>query len=237
MNYSLCSPMSRMRSPLHVHLRDCSECSARLDRLRAEVSAIRVMREVPFASSPVSVQRSLSKNCSPLASTEPLENESAGMSAPVARVSSSRNSELDDRRFEADGEVPTAIGKYLIVGRFPESGQAEVFRVVHRELHRDLVLKIAHRPIGEDGLSEVVADGQRLAELDHPNIVRVYDLDFYEGRPYLVMEYIRGRTLTQYAREEQVPPRLAATHVAELAGAVALRTDGESSTRTSSRRM
>ncbi len=96
-----------------------------------------------------------------------------------------------------------------------------MFRVVHPELRRDLVLKLAFRPIGEDGLSEVVADGQRLAELEHPNIVRVHDLDFYEGRPYLVMEYIRGRTLTQFAREEQITAQLAATLMAELASAVA----------------
>ena len=54
-----------------------------------------------------------------------------------------------------------------------------------------------------------------------PNIVRVHDLDFHDGRPYLVMEYIRGRTLAQYAREESVSPRQAAALVAEIAGAVA----------------
>ena len=132
-----------------------------------------------------------------------------------------RDHDLNEHRNEEERDLPAAIGKYLVVGRFPESGQAEVFRVVHPELHRDLVLKLAHRPIGEDGLSDVLADGQRLAELEHPNIVRVYDLDFFDGRPYLVMEFIRGRTLTQYAREEQITPRLAAAHMLELAGAVA----------------
>src|SRR4029077_3480025 len=77
------------------------------------------------------------------------------------------------------------------------------------------------QPIDEDGRSDVVVDGQRLAELEHPNIVRVHDLDFLEGRPYLVMEYIRGRTLAQYACEEPVAPRQAAALVAEIAGAVA----------------
>jgi hypothetical protein len=120
-----------------------------------------------------------------------------------------------------EAPVPAAIGKYLVVGRFPRSGQAQVFRVVHPGLRRDLVLKLAHRPIDDSGGCDVVADGRRLAELEHPNIVRVHDLDFHEGRPYLVMEYIRGRTLAQYAREEPVAPRQAAALVAEIAGAVA----------------
>jgi serine/threonine protein kinase len=113
------------------------------------------------------------------------------------------------------------IGKYLVVGRFPQSGQAQVFRVVHPKLRRDLVLKLANQPIDADGRSAVVVEGQRLAELEHPNIVRIHDLDFYEGRPYLVMEFVQGRTLAQYAREQPVNPRQAATLVAEIAGAVA----------------
>ena len=145
--------------PLRTHLHECSECNSRMDRLRAEVSAIRVMRPIPFPSTPVSVQRPLSNNGSSYRACQPLETESV-TSTPVVLAPSSRNDDHDERQYEEDRDVPTAIGKYLVVGRFPKSGQAEVFRVVHPELHRDLVLKIAHRPIGEDGLSEVVADGQ-----------------------------------------------------------------------------
>jgi serine/threonine protein kinase len=121
-----------------------------------------------------------------------------------------------------DGKpIPAAIGKYLVVGRFRHSGQAEVYRVVHPQLHRELVVKLAVPTVGTDNRSEVIADGKRLAELDHPNIVRVHDIDFHDGHPYLVMDYVRGRTLGQYAREERVTPRKAAALVAEIAGAVA----------------
>jgi hypothetical protein len=117
--------------------------------------------------------------------------------------------------------IPAVIGKYQVIDQFPPSGQAQVFRVVHLELRRDLVLKLANRPVDDDGRAALVEEGRRLAELDHPSIVRVHDLDFHDGRPYLVMEYIRGRTLAQYAREERVTPRQAAALVAEIVGAVA----------------
>ena len=116
--------------------------------------------------------------------------------------------------------MPETIGKYRVVGQFPRSGQAQVFRVVHPELRRDLVLKLANQPVDEDGRAGLIEEGRRLAELEHPNIVRVHDLDFHDGRPYLVMEFIRGRTLAQYAREERPSPRQAAALVAEIAGAV-----------------
>jgi Protein kinase domain len=210
--------------PLRAHAQECPQCKLRLDRLRAEVSAIRMMLPVPVPSTPVPVHglhRSSPRNGSSPPDCPVGDEEHVVIPSRVAGAPLGRDHDLNQHRSEEERDLPAAIGKYLVVGRFPESGQAEVFRVVHPELHRDLVLKLARRPVGEDGLSDVLADGQRLAELEHPNIVRVYDLDFFDGRPYLVMEFIRGRTLTQYAREEQITPRLAAAHMVELASAVA----------------
>ena len=115
--------------------------------------------------------------------------------------------------------MPAAIGKYLVIGRFPPTGQAEVFRVVHPGLRQELVLKLALEPVRPDGRCEIIEEGKILAELDHPNLVRVYDPDFYDDRPYLVMEYIRGRTLDQLAREGRLKPRQAAALLAKVAGA------------------
>jgi Protein kinase domain len=117
--------------------------------------------------------------------------------------------------------MPAAIGKYRVIGRFPRSGQAQVFRAAHPALPRELVLKLANQPVDADGHAALVEEGRRLVELEHPNIVRVHDLDFDDGRPYLVMEYVRGRTLGQYAREERLAPRRAAVLLAEVAGAIA----------------
>ena len=97
--------------------------------------------------------------------------------------------------------LPAAIGKYLVVGRFPRTGQAVVFRVVHPGLARDLVLKLALNAVEAGGRHEIIEEGKILAELKHPNLVQVYDLDFHDDRPYLVMEYIRGRNLDQLAPE------------------------------------
>jgi hypothetical protein len=52
--------------------------------------------------------------------------------------------------------------------------------------------------------------------------VKIYDLDFHNDRPFLVMEYVHGRNLADYAREVPVTPRRAAEIVAKLAGALAM---------------
>src|SRR5262249_53768476 len=89
------------------------------------------------------------------------------------------------------GPHPAAIGKYLIVGPLDAGGQALVYRAVHPSLPRDLAIKIARRPAAIEG-SRLKADAAILCELEHPNLVRVYDLDLHEGRPFLAMEYVRG---------------------------------------------
>ena len=118
-----------------------------------------------------------------------------------------------------DEPFPAAIGKYLVVGRFPPSGQAEVFRVVHPQFQQERVLKLAKEPVGPDGRSGIIEEGRILSELEHPYLLRVYDLDFLGDRPYLVMEYIRGRNLEQFAAQGPVTPRSAAALVAKVAGA------------------
>ena len=108
----------------------------------------------------------------------------------------------------------------------------EVFRVMHPELARELVVKLGRRPIaarreagtrGEAGPTRValLREGRLLARCDHPNLVRVVDLGVHEGRPYVVMEYVPGLTLQQFAQRRRPGPRQAARLIAELAGAVA----------------
>jgi serine/threonine protein kinase len=132
----------------------------------------------------------------------------------------------------ADSADPVRIGKYLVVERLDGGGQAQVFRVMHPELARELVLKRGRRPIaarreaGTSGEAEplraaLLNEGRLLARCDHPNLVRVVDLGVHEGRPYVVMEYVPGLTLKQFARQHRSGPREAARLIAELAGAVA----------------
>ncbi|MGO9467946.1 MAG: serine/threonine-protein kinase, partial [Isosphaeraceae bacterium] len=208
---------------VRAHVGGCADCRERLDQLESALSAIRLTdRDLPLPgeelTGPTPGSTARDSALAPAASaadqataTQPWRSGERSAAGPDGSESTA----------EDEPPIPATIGKYLVVGQFPRSGQAEVFRVVHPQLHRDLVLKLALKPIGEDGRSEIIADGKVLAELEHPNIVRLHDLDFHEGRPYLVMEYVRGRDLAQFAREERLTPRRAAALVAEVAGAVA----------------
>jgi serine/threonine protein kinase len=118
-------------------------------------------------------------------------------------------------------ESPARIGKYLVVGELDDGGQATVYRVVHPGTGQDLALKIAKEraAVGETDLDLSASEARILGELDHPGLVKVVDLDRHDGHMFLVMEYVRGRSLQQYAKDHTVSSREAARLVIQVAAA------------------
>src|ERR1043165_4803400 len=123
---------------------------------------------------------------------------------------------------EPDNRSPGTIGKYFVVGMLGEGSQAVAYRALHPVLHKELVIKHAKKlargePKDHDLL---LREGRILASLEHPNIARVIDLDFHDGRPFLVMEYHRGVNLTQFALGHKLHPREIAALLAPVARAL-----------------
>ena len=116
-------------------------------------------------------------------------------------------------------QIPVNISKYRVIGRLGSGGQGEVFRAVHPQLDRDVVIKLSRFRKSASGAdhSRLVEEGQVLAEIDHPNLARVYDFDFHDGCPFLVMEYVRGMNLRQFAQQTSLSPQAAALLVARVA--------------------
>jgi serine/threonine protein kinase len=121
--------------------------------------------------------------------------------------------------------LPAEIGKYRILACLGEGGQGTVYRAVHPTLDREVVVKLCREPAGAEldpAVREtLLGEGRLLAEVDHPNLARVYDLDFHERRPFVVLEHIHGRNLEQIARQETPAPRRAAALLAPVARALA----------------
>lgn len=116
------------------------------------------------------------------------------------------------------------LGKYPIVAPLGQGGQARIFRALHPTLHKDVVLKLSRTPFAGSRQERdcLVQEGRLLAQLDHPHLARVHDLDFYQGYVYLVMEYIPGRTLSQWLQQQKPDPAQAARLLAQVARALAV---------------
>jgi len=115
------------------------------------------------------------------------------------------------------------IGRYAIVGEIGAGGQADVYRVIDPELGRSLVLKLSRRKFADQRgrRDELLAEGRLLADLDHPGLVRIFDVGLHEGRPYLVLEHVAGRNLAQVFSDKRPSASQAARLAAEVARTLA----------------
>ena len=212
-----------------AHVDGCASCRTKLGQLQAEVAILRANQSEISLSPSTSPPAASEATSGPAATCGEVDQPGATASWELDDTAGDRaalppTETVDDDAASGSDEppLPASIGKYLVVGQFPPTGQAEVFRVFHPQFQQERVLKLAKEPVGADGRSEIIEEGKILSELEHPHLVRVYDLDFLGDRPYLVMEYIRGRNLDQLASEGRITPRLAATLVAKVASAAAL---------------
>jgi serine/threonine-protein kinase len=102
-------------------------------------------------------------------------------------------------------------------------GMAEVFRGVDVRLGREVAVKILRADLARDPafLGRFRREAQAAASLNHPAIVSVYDTGEDDGTPYIVMEYVAGRTLRDAVRAEgRLLPRRALEIVAAVCDAL-----------------
>ena len=107
---------------------------------------------------------------------------------------------------EGPGDV---IGHYKIREKLGEGGCGVVYVAEQAEpVRRRVALKVIK--LGMDTRSVIArfeAERQALAMMDHPNIARVLDAGATEtGRPYFVMELVRGIKITDYCDQNNLPP-------------------------------
>jgi serine/threonine protein kinase len=193
--------------PVCRHVEACGACRERVERLRVEVSGLR--RAADELPAPAVAEAAAGST------TEAPRSETTGWPSGTER---SGERSVDPAQTEPPHRLES-IGRYRILGELDSGGQATVYRAVHPTLPRDLAIKIAHRSTSIDR-SLLRGDAEILCELDHPTLVRVYDLDIHEGRPFVVMEFVRGRSLQQVADQMRPPARQAAAWVAQVARAL-----------------
>ena len=124
---------------------------------------------------------------------------------------------------ENDSLIGTQLGAYRIQDKLGEGGMAEVYKAYDPRLLRDVAIKVVLPQIAEQaGFRQRFEQEIRLsAQLEHHNIVRVYDVGQSGNLTYLVMQYVGGGTLRDQLRSGRpLEPRKAAQYALQMARAL-----------------
>jgi serine/threonine protein kinase len=95
-------------------------------------------------------------------------------------------------------------GRYRLESKLGSGGMSTVYLALDEVLDRPVAVKLLHREISEeaDQLERFRREARTAARLSHPNLVGVIDAGEDDGRPYIVFEYIQGRTLKRRIHED-----------------------------------
>ncbi|HEY2415376.1 MAG TPA: protein kinase [Pirellulaceae bacterium] len=116
------------------------------------------------------------------------------------------------------------LGKYRILQLIGSGGMSTVYLAEHKLMHRQRAIKVLPRKRVKDSsyLARFHLEAQATSQLDHPNIVRCYDVDNEGDTHYIVMEYIEGKDLNTIVKQEgYLPLELACNYIAQSAEGLA----------------
>jgi tRNA A-37 threonylcarbamoyl transferase component Bud32 len=126
-------------------------------------------------------------------------------------------------RFSSELTPGTVVrGKYEIQEKIGTGGMASVYRAQHLAFNEVVAMKVVSQKLMEDEgfLKRFKTEAVVTRKLEHPNAVRVEDFDTLEdGRPFMAMEYVKGRSLRHILVDKKVLPPERAVNIARQASA------------------
>jgi len=115
-----------------------------------------------------------------------------------------------------------AFGDYEIVDVLGRGGMGVVYRAYHRKTSRSVALKMILRGVSEseEAIARFRNEAKSAAQLNHPNIVPVYDVGEFNGQHYFSMALVDGESLSERLASRPLAGREAAVLLKTIADAI-----------------
>jgi serine/threonine protein kinase len=137
----------------------------------------------------------------------------------IEEVFQSSSGSSDD---PASGTRVRYFGDYELLEKIARGGMGIVYRARQLSLNRvvALMLVLAGLFASEEEVERFHRESEAAANLQHPNIVAIYEVGQHDGQPYFSMAYVEGRSLAEIIREHPLPGAQAARYAGAVARAV-----------------
>jgi len=99
--------------------------------------------------------------------------------------------------------VSDTVGRFELRKMLGRGAQSSVWLAFDPRLEREVAIKVMRPGTGSDekALTQWLDEARSVGRVKHPNIVPVYEADIQDGKPYLVFEYIAGKTLEELLKQ------------------------------------
>ena len=151
------------------------------------------------------------------------------------------DSSADDSEFPSESKIREAIQVAIgssqtlyqdLISEFESSGfesveligrggMGIVFKARQPISNRTVALKVLRNQADDEHHVRMVREATTIAKMDHPNVLKIHDVNHVLGRPCLVLEYVDGPSLAELIARKPQEPRSTAAVVAELSKGVA----------------
>src|SRR2546430_9507300 len=98
------------------------------------------------------------------------------------------------------------IGKYRVKGELGRGGMGTVYLAEQPGLGREVAIKELVQSADPTSLRRFLQEAQLMARTSHPNLVQVHDIELQGNVNYLVLEFVRGRSLRNWMSQAPLPP-------------------------------